>query len=209
MLPLICCSTTGFQVNESPDMNRLLLLFMLAGSISGATAAGTITNGTAAAKPNVIFIIADDLGYADLGCYGQKQVRTPSLDRLAAEGCASPVLRRHHRLRVLPLLADGPASIPATPRSGATSGRKAAMQADEATPSASVQARATRTALIGKWGLGLSGHAGRPEPQGLRLFLRLPEPDPGAQLLSALAPAQHQPRVAAQKRVRPAGHLLP
>ncbi len=39
-----------------------------------------------AAKPNVIYILADDLGYGDLGCYGQKVLRTPNLDRLAAEG---------------------------------------------------------------------------------------------------------------------------
>jgi arylsulfatase A len=36
--------------------------------------------------PNVVFLIADDLGYGDLGCYGQKKIRTPNLDRLAAEG---------------------------------------------------------------------------------------------------------------------------
>ncbi|HVV99769.1 MAG TPA: arylsulfatase [Planctomycetaceae bacterium] len=37
-------------------------------------------------RPNILFLIADDLGYGDLGCYGQKKIRTPNIDRLAAEG---------------------------------------------------------------------------------------------------------------------------
>jgi arylsulfatase len=45
------------------------------------------------ASPNVIFIIADDLGYGDLGCYGQKIIRTPNIDRMAAEGMR---LTRHY-----------------------------------------------------------------------------------------------------------------
>ena len=42
--------------------------------------AGTIS------KPNFIYIIADDLGYGDLGCYGQLHIKTPNTDRMAAEG---------------------------------------------------------------------------------------------------------------------------
>ena len=37
-------------------------------------------------KPNVIYILADDLGYGDLSCYGQKKLQTPNIDRLASEG---------------------------------------------------------------------------------------------------------------------------
>lgn len=40
----------------------------------------------AAEKPNIIFILADDLGYGDVGCYGQKLIQTPNIDKLAKEG---------------------------------------------------------------------------------------------------------------------------
>jgi hypothetical protein len=40
-----------------------------------------------AEKPNIIFLLADDIGYADLSCYGAKHAKTPNLDRLAAQGC--------------------------------------------------------------------------------------------------------------------------
>ena len=40
----------------------------------------------AQSKPNLIFIMADDLGYGDLGCFGQKLIKTPRLDQMAKEG---------------------------------------------------------------------------------------------------------------------------
>ncbi|MFM8419693.1 MAG: sulfatase-like hydrolase/transferase, partial [Verrucomicrobiota bacterium] len=40
----------------------------------------------AARPPNIVLMVADDLGWAELGCYGQQKIRTPNLDRLAAEG---------------------------------------------------------------------------------------------------------------------------
>jgi arylsulfatase A-like enzyme len=64
-------------------MHRSLTFSLLLGLLSGTPAARA---ADAAAKPNIVFIIADDLGYGDLGCYGQKTTRTPVLDKLAAGG---------------------------------------------------------------------------------------------------------------------------
>lgn len=50
------------------------------------TLTGLPTMGLAAARPNVVIILADDLGYGDLGCYGHPRFKTPRLDKMAAEG---------------------------------------------------------------------------------------------------------------------------
>src|SRR4051812_46876721 len=59
-----------------------LLLFFIVVSSDAQVKAGRKTAST----PNVIYILADDLGYAELGCYGQKKIKTPNIDRLASEG---------------------------------------------------------------------------------------------------------------------------
>ncbi|MBE2282874.1 MAG: sulfatase [Prosthecobacter sp.] len=58
------------------NLHTLLLLALLA----------TLPPAAAASKPNIIILFADDLGYGDLGCYGSPVIRTPNLDRMAAEG---------------------------------------------------------------------------------------------------------------------------
>ena len=59
--------------------NSLLILALFAGAVASSTL-------TAAEKPNLIFILSDDLAQGDLGCYGQKLIQTPNLDQLAKTG---------------------------------------------------------------------------------------------------------------------------
>ncbi|MHC4484617.1 MAG: sulfatase-like hydrolase/transferase [Planctomycetota bacterium] len=70
---------------------REFLGFMAGGAVAAAIpSAGCESqlagHGKAAKRPNIIFIMADDLGYGDLGCYGQKEIKTPNIDALADEG---------------------------------------------------------------------------------------------------------------------------
>ena len=55
-------------------------------ALSGAFASSSLAENKKSDKPNIIFIMADDLGYHDLGCYGQSKIRTPNVDRMAEEG---------------------------------------------------------------------------------------------------------------------------
>ncbi|MHC4571021.1 MAG: sulfatase-like hydrolase/transferase, partial [Planctomycetota bacterium] len=53
---------------------------------SGCESEFTRSKSATAKRPNIIFILVDDMGWADLGCYGSKAIRTPNIDRMAAEG---------------------------------------------------------------------------------------------------------------------------
>src|SRR5215471_2901378 len=66
---------------ERRDLAKMLALLSLAAMLAPCSSA---TAGDA--KPNIVFILADDLGYTDVGCYGSKYYETPNIDRMAAEG---------------------------------------------------------------------------------------------------------------------------
>jgi len=123
---------------------------------------------------NVIVMMADDLGYGELGCYGQQKVRTPNLDRLAAEG-----------MRFTQAYSGAPVCAPA--RCVLLTGRHSAnaevrgnrevqpegqfpIAADQVTLAEAMRDAGYATAAIGKWGLGPVGSSGDPNAQGFDLF---------------------------------------
>ena len=71
--------------------NQLILTAASVGALSGCTQQENRPKDL-----NVIYILADDLGYGDLGCYGQTQIHTPNIDRLAAEGLQARLILQVH-----------------------------------------------------------------------------------------------------------------
>lgn len=115
-------------------------------------------------RPNVIFILADDLGYGDLGCYGQKMIQTPRLDRMAAEGMrftqfyAGSTVCAPSRCCFMTGLHTGHARI---------RGNNLVPLRPEDTTVAEVFKRAGyATGIVGKWGLGEPGTTGVPNLKG-------------------------------------------
>jgi arylsulfatase A-like enzyme len=116
-------------------------------------------------KPNLIWIMADDLGLGDLGCYGQKQIRTPNIDRLAAQGMqfdaayAGCTVCAPSRSVLMTGLHTGHTPV------RANSGGVPLLDSD-VTVAELLRKAGYRTGLFGKWGLGDIGTGGAPERQG-------------------------------------------
>jgi arylsulfatase A-like enzyme len=124
----------------------------------------------ASRPPNIIFILADDLGYGDIGPFGQKLIRTPNLDRLAAQGMR---LTQHYsgnnvcapsRCVLMTGLHPGHAFIRDN-REMKPEGQFP-IPADTVTLPKLLRARGYVTGGFGKWGLGGPGTAGEPLRQG-------------------------------------------
>jgi arylsulfatase A-like enzyme len=115
-------------------------------------------------KPNIIYILADDLGYGDLSCYGQKGFSTPNLDKMAGEGL---LFTRHYAGSTV--CAPSRASLLTGKHTGHTSVRVNLVNlVDDAEPTiASVLKQAGySTGLIGKWGIGHDCPNDEPKQKG-------------------------------------------
>ncbi len=125
-------------------------------------------------KPNIIFVLADDLGYGDLGCYGQRQVQTPNLDRMATEGMlftdhyAGSTVCAPSRCSLMTGLHTGHTYVRGN-REIQPMGQLPLPEGTATLPRMLKQAGYT-TALIGKWGLGGPDSTGTPNRQGFDYF---------------------------------------
>lgn len=142
--------------------NNILRLFIFVTFILliSATKESEITN----IKPNVIYIMADDLGYGDLGCYGQKIIPTPNLDKMAAEGIrftdfySGNTVCAPSRYALMTGLHMGHAYI--------RGNGEFPIRAEEKTLPKALKENGYHTGMYGKWGLGQSHNTGSPEKQG-------------------------------------------
>ncbi|MFT4033588.1 MAG: arylsulfatase [Siphonobacter sp.] len=134
----------------------------------------TIITGLAQKKPNIVFILADDLGYGDVGFNGQKRIKTPNIDRLAREGMqftqfyAGSSVCAPSRSALLSGLHTGHTYIRGN-KEAEPEGQQPL--ADSVVTLAEILKKAGyATAAIGKWGLGPVGSEGDPNRQGFDYF---------------------------------------
>lgn len=148
-------------------MRSVLLCFLLLASFAAVV--------VAAEKPNIIIIVADDLGYADLGCYGSTLIATPRLDRMAREG-----VRFTDAYAAAPFCSPSRAAL-LTGRLPARAGlpyvlfpaEHHGLPADEITLAELLRENGYATACIGKWHLGWDAPF-RPQRHGFDVFFGTP-----------------------------------
>jgi arylsulfatase A-like enzyme len=139
---------------------------------------------TQSRPPNIIYLLADDLGYAELGCYGQKWIKTPNIDKIASEGirftqhyCGNAVCAPS-RCCLITGKHPGHAHVRnnGNPRWRPKDDSKSIFPGQNPIPDSEVtiaevlKQKGYATAAIGKWGLGYEGSVGDPNQQGFDLF---------------------------------------
>jgi len=165
-------------------MNRRDFLATVSGAALGALAAGCSTSGrprppraaapTAPATPNIVYIVADDLGYGDLSCYGQTHFQTPHIDRLAEEGLkftrhyAGSTVCAPSRCVLMTGLHTGHCYVRGNKEHQPVG--QEPIPADTVTVAERLKAAGYATGAFGKWGLGYPGSEGDPVRQGFDEF---------------------------------------
>ncbi len=118
--------------------------------------------------PNIVFILADDLGYGDIGCFGQAKIKTPNLDKLAADGLrftqcyAGDTVCAPSRCALMTGYHTGHARV----RGNAN----VPLRPEDVTVAELLKKAGYATALVGKWGLGEAGTTGVPNKKGFDHF---------------------------------------
>lgn len=149
--------------------SRREFLGQTAGVATGMSLAASAFSQTSR-PPNIVFIMADDLGYGDLGCYGQTKIHTPNIDRLAAEG-----LRFTDAYAGCTVCAPSRSCLMTGNHMGHTSvrgntGGQSLSESDVTTAMVLKQA-GYATGGYGKWGLGDLGTPGVPTKKGFDEFV--------------------------------------
>ena len=123
---------------------------------------------------NVIYILADDLGYGDIGCYGQQKIKTPNLDKMAREGMlftqhyAGCTVSAPSRCSLMTGLHTGHSQIRGN-KEIAPEGQQP-MEADTYTLGKLMKSAGYATGIFGKWGLGYPGSSSIPSTMGFDEF---------------------------------------
>ncbi len=152
-------------------MNGLRFAFAIVASLlSGLSAVAAEP-----AKPNIVFILADDLGYGDIGCYGQSKIRTPNLDKVAADGMrftqvyAGSTVCAPSRCALMTGLHTGHCRTRGNGGGGAPRAN-VPLAPDDPCVAELLKKAGYATALVGKWGLGEDGSTGIPTKKGFDYF---------------------------------------
>jgi len=151
---------------------RRCLLAVLALTVSALTATLTAAERR---PPNIVYIMADDLGPGDIGPFGQKKIRTPNLDRLAAAGTCFDQFYAGASVcsptRSVLMTGQHTGHTPIRGNHGKAGVGRVPLPAATVTVAEVLKSAGYATALSGKWGLGEPGNEGIPNRQGFDRFL--------------------------------------